>query len=58
MKIEKMNIEDIKLYENNAKIHTKEQIEQIKNSILEFGNNDPIAIDENLGEPFLYFEKQ
>lgn len=47
MKIEKMNIEDIKLYENNAKIHTKEQIEQIKNSILEFGNNDPIAIDEN-----------
>ena len=47
MKIEKMNIEDIKLYENNAKIRTKEQIEQIKNSILEFGNNDPIAIDEN-----------
>lgn len=47
MKIEKMNIEDIKLYENNAKIHTKEQIEQIKNSILQFGNNDPIAIDEN-----------
>lgn len=47
MKIEKMNIEKIIPYENNAKIHTKEQIEQIKNSILQFGNNDPIAIDEN-----------
>lgn len=47
MKIEKMNIENIIPYENNAKIHTKEQIEQIKNSILQFGNNDPIAIDEN-----------
>lgn len=41
MKIEKMNIENIIPYENNAKIHTKEQIEQIKNSILQFGNNDP-----------------
>lgn len=47
MKIEKMSIENIIPYENNAKIHTKEQIEQIKNSILQFGNNDPIAIDEN-----------
>jgi len=47
MKIEKINIEDIKTYENNAKLHPAEQIEQIKNSILEFGNNDPIAIDEN-----------
>nr|DAL04169.1 MAG TPA: Putative modification methylase [Caudoviricetes sp.] len=42
-----MSIEKIIPYENNAKIHTKEQIEQIKNSILQFGNNDPIAIDEN-----------
>lgn len=42
-----MSIENIIPYENNAKIHTKEQIEQIKNSILQFGNNDPIAIDEN-----------
>lgn len=47
MKIEKMDIDSIKAYPNNAKIHTKEQIKQIKKSIQEFGNNDPIAIDEN-----------
>lgn len=47
MEIEKINIEKIKAYENNAKLHPTEQIEQIKKSIQEFGNNDPIAIDEN-----------
>lgn len=47
MKIEKVSISKIKVYENNAKIHSIEQIEQIKQSIEEFGNNDPIAIDEN-----------
>ena len=47
MYIEKINIENIKPYEKNAKLHPQEQIEQIKKSILEFGNNDPLAIDEN-----------
>lgn len=47
MKIEKIKIEEIKPYENNAKLHPPEQVEQIKKSIKEFGNNDPIAIDEN-----------
>ena len=47
MKIELLAIDKIKKYENNAKLHPREQIEQIKKSILEFGNNDPIAIDEN-----------
>lgn len=47
MQIEKINIDKLIPYEKNAKIHTPEQIEQIKNSIKEFGNNDPIAIDEN-----------
>lgn len=47
MQIIKVKIEDIKAYENNAKIHTPEQVEQIKASILEFGFNDPIAIDED-----------
>lgn len=47
MKIEKVKIKEIKLYENNAKIHPDWQVEQIKNSIIEFGFNDPIAIDEN-----------
>lgn len=47
MKIEKINISEITEYENNAKLHPCEQIEQIKKSIQEFGNNDPIAIDKN-----------
>lgn len=42
-----VKIEEIKLYEKNAKNHPEWQIEQIKNSIKEFGYNDPIAIDEN-----------
>ncbi|MFS9255134.1 DNA methyltransferase [Streptococcus infantis] len=47
MKIELLAIDKIKMYENNAKLHPREQIEQIKKSILEFGNNDPIAVDEH-----------
>lgn len=44
LKIEYIPIEDIKPYENNAKLHPEQQIQQIKNSILEFGFNDPIAV--------------
>lgn len=44
LKVEYIPIDDIKPYENNAKIHTEEQIEQIKKSIEEFGMNDPIGI--------------
>lgn len=47
MKITKVRIDDIFPYEGNAKLHPTEQIAQIKESIREFGNNDPIAIDEN-----------
>ena len=47
LKIEKINIEDIREYENNAKEHPEWQIEQIKKSVEMFGYNDPIAIDEN-----------
>lgn len=47
MKIETIALSKIKMYENNAKKHPQEQIEQIKKSIQEFGNNDPIAIDES-----------
>lgn len=43
LEIEYIPISEIKLYPNNAKIHTAEQIEQIKKSIQEFGFNDPIA---------------
>ena len=45
LKIINKNIEDIKEYENNAKEHPEWQIEQIANSIKEFGFNDPIAIN-------------
>lgn len=44
LKIEYIPIDDLKTYENNAKIHTEEQIDQIKQSIKEFGFNDPIAV--------------
>lgn len=44
MEIIKIKIGDLKPYEKNAKIHTKEQIEQIKKSIEEFGMNDPLAV--------------
>lgn len=47
LKIEYISLDNIKTYENNAKLHPAEQIEQIKKSIQEFGFNDPIAIDEN-----------
>lgn len=47
LKITMMNIEDINEYENNAKQHPEWQIEQIANSIKEFGFNDPIAINED-----------
>lgn len=44
LKVEYLPIEEIKPYENNAKIHTPEQIDQIKESIKQFGMNDPIGI--------------
>lgn len=44
LKIEYIPIDELKPYDKNAKIHTPEQIEQIKNSIREFGMNDPIGI--------------
>ena len=44
LKIEYLSKEDLKPYANNAKLHTEDQIEQIKRSIEEFGFNDPIAI--------------
>lgn len=47
MKIEQLRPEDLKPYENNAKIHTEKQLDRIVASIREFGFNDPIAVDEN-----------
>lgn len=44
LKIEYVSISDLKPYERNAKLHPQEQVEQIKNSIKEFGFNDPVAV--------------
>ena len=47
LKIEYVPINSINPYENNAKLHPKEQIEQIKKSMQEFGNIDPIGVWHN-----------
>ena len=47
IKFEKLKIEDIKGYENNAKEHPQEQISKIRDSIISFGYLDPIAVDED-----------
>lgn len=44
LKVEYVNISTIKPYKRNAKTHPKEQVEQIKKSIQEFGNCDPIGV--------------
>lgn len=44
LKIEYVPTESLTTYPGNAKLHPAAQVEQIKNSILEFGFNDPIAV--------------
>lgn len=44
LKIEYVPLKSIKPYKNNAKEHPQEQIDQIKESIKEFGNIDPIGV--------------
>lgn len=39
IQVEYINKHEMKPYANNAKIHTAEQVEQIKESIREFGFN-------------------
>ena len=38
---------DLKPYENNSRTHSKEQIQQVIDSIKEFGFTNPILVDEN-----------
>lgn len=40
-------IKDLKPYKKNAKKHSKEQVEQIANSIKEFGFIQPVIVDKN-----------
>ena len=44
LKIEYVPLDELKTYVNNAKVHTAEQVEQIKDSIERFGMCDPIAV--------------
>mgnify|MGYP002622826913 CR=1 FL=1 len=44
LKVEKVDIDSIKPYERNAKLHPAKQIEQIKRSILDYGMRDPIGV--------------
>ena len=44
LKIEYLNVNDLKPYENNARKHEQEDIQTIVNSIKEFGFNDPIGV--------------
>lgn len=49
---EKLNItyrpiKELKPYKKNAKKHNKEQVEQIANSIKEFGFTQPVIIDSS-----------
>ena len=49
LKIDYISANDLVPYENNSRTHSKEQLEQIKRSITEFGFTNPILIDENNG---------
>lgn len=42
-------VSELKPYENNARVHTDEQIEKIANSIHEFGFLNPVLIDKDNG---------
>lgn len=47
LEVHEMAVADLVPYANNAKKHPKEQIDQIAESISEFGNCDPIAVWHN-----------
>lgn len=44
MEIVKLDIDSLTPYERNAKEHPQRQLEQIKESILKYGMNDPIGV--------------
>ena len=49
LSIQYVSTRDLKPYENNAKIHSDEQVEQIISSIDRFGFTNPILVDESMG---------
>lgn len=47
LEVREMRVDELVPYANNAKKHPQEQIDQIAESITQFGNCDPIAIWHN-----------
>lgn len=47
MKIEEVDINDIKPYKNNPREIPMESVQKVMNSIREFGNNQPIVVDND-----------
>ena len=47
MIVNKINIQDIKPYKNNAKKHDETQIKNVAESIKQFGFVQPIVLDKN-----------
>lgn len=47
LKITVVDVDELVPYANNAKLHTAEQVDQIAQSIMEYGFNDPIAVWHN-----------
>ena len=47
MEVRKIKIEEIKEYENNPVIHSKEQINKLAQIIEKYGFRQPIVIDKN-----------
>ena len=47
MEVVYLSPEELIPYENNAKVHTPDQVERIANSIREFGFQQPIVIDKD-----------
>lgn len=45
-KYEQIKVSDLKGYEKNARVHSAEQVQQVVNSIKEFGFTNPVLIDE------------
>lgn len=46
VKVEEVDIESVKLYENNAR-YNEDGVDVVANSIAEFGFKQPIVVDEN-----------
>ena len=45
--IQQWNVEDVKPYEANSKIHDAAQVQKIANSIKEFGWDQPVVVDRH-----------